>query len=143
VVRSRTFILTAVEAVGMLREVLTAVCIAEVLAPATLIEYAGRVSLDNAEECEWRSWVVPVARLEGAVILWSMWRSAGTYSAFKRFLGLLGLLLFAFPRAYVDYGSAVAFTGDTTPEWKPWVYRVTRLFGLLYVAVALRESRRD
>lgn len=125
----------------MLRTLLTAICTVEVLAPAALIESAERVAIENPGECEWRSWVVPGARLEGVVILWLLWRSDGSYAALKRLLGLVGLLALLFPRAYVDYGSGVAYTGSSSPEWKPWVYTGTRLVGLLYVLVALDELR--
>jgi len=125
----------------MLREVLTPVCVAEVLAPAALIDAVERVAVENPEACEWRSWVVPGARLEGVALLWLLWRSDESYAALKRFLGLVGLLALLFPRAYVDYGSGLAYTRTSTPEWKPWVYTGTRLVGLLYVLVALSDRR--
>lgn len=126
----------------MLRAILTAVCTVEVVAPKTLIDTAERLALDNPEECDWRSWVLPGARLEGLLILWSMWRSDASYASFKRFLGVIGVLALLFPRAYVDYGSSLAYTGDSTPEWKPWVYTGTRIVGLLYVLIAVGELRR-
>lgn len=98
--------------------------------------------MENPEACEWRSWVVPGARLEGLLFLVMLWRSDASYASFKRLLGLIGLLAFLFPRAYVDYGSRAAYTSSSTPEWRPWVYPGTRLVGLLYVLVALRELRR-
>lgn len=125
----------------MLRELLSPVCAVELLAPATLIESAERVALENPEACERRSWVVPGARLEGLVVLWLLWRSDESYAAFKRFLGLVGVLVLLFPRAYVEYGSGVAYTETSSPEWRPWVYTGTRLVGLLYVLVALDELR--
>jgi len=127
----------------MLRTALTAVCTVEVLAPEALIESAERVALENPGECDWRPWVVPGARIEGVVFLWAMWHSDESYSAFKRFLGLVGLLALLFPRAYVEYGSGLAYTESSSPEWKQWVYPGTRLVGLLYVVVALDELRCD
>ncbi|QIO25285.1 hypothetical protein [Haloarcula sp. JP-L23] len=127
----------------MLRKVLTVVGAVEVLAPGTLLESAERIALENSGECDWRSWVVPSARLEGVIILWLVWRSEESYSAFKRFLGLIGLLALFFPRTYVEYGSDLAYTEPTSPEWKPWVYTGTRVVGLLYVIIALNEFRSD
>ena len=127
----------------MLRKVLSAICAGMVLAPATLIEAAERVALENPEACDRRSWVVPGARLEGGVFLGLLWWSEDSYSAFKKFLGLIGLLVLFFPRAYVNYGSAVAYTETSSPEWKPWVYTGTRLVGVVYVITALRELRHD
>lgn len=125
----------------VLRNLLTAVCTIEVLAPEALITAAERLALDNPDDCDWRSWVTPGARLEGVVFLALMWRSDASYSAFKKFLGLVGILALLYPRTYVDYGGHVAYTTESTPEWRPWVYPGTRLVGLLYVVVALNELR--
>ncbi|SDY93441.1 hypothetical protein [Halopenitus persicus] len=125
----------------MLRPLLTTICTIEVLVPETLITTAERLALDNPSGCDWRSWVIPGARLEGLVFLGMMWRSEESYSTFKKFLGLIGLLALLYPRTYVDYGGEVAYTNESTPEWKPWVYTGTRLVGLLYVLIALNELR--
>ena len=125
----------------MLRKVLTTICTVEVLAPEVLITSAELLALSNPDECDWRSWVTPGARLEGLVFLGMMWRSDTSYSMFKKFLGLIGLLALLYPRTYVDYGGKVAYTTESTPEWKPWVYPGTRLVGLLYVLIALKELR--
>lgn len=84
--------------------------------------------------------MTPGARLEGLIFLGMTWRSNTSYSAFKKFLGLIGLVAFLYPRTYVDYGAQIAYTDASTPKWKPWVYPGTRLVGLLYVIIAL-ESR--
>lgn len=127
----------------MLRTLLTTVCTIEVLAPEALISTAERLALDNPGDCEWQSWVTPGARLEGLVFLGMMWRSEESYSEFKKFLGLIGLLALLYPRTYVDYGAKVAYTTESTPEWKPWVYTGTRLVGLLYVLISLNELRSE
>ncbi|GAB7095217.1 hypothetical protein JCM30237_23700 [Halolamina litorea] len=125
----------------MLRKLLTAVCTVEVVAPAALVRNAERLAMENPDECEWRSWVMPGARLEGLLFLVAMWRSDVSYARFKRFLGLVGLLALLFPRAYIDYGTRMAYTSTSTPKWRPWVYVGTRLVGLVYVLVALDELR--
>ncbi|SFR97687.1 hypothetical protein SAMN05216559_1898 [Halomicrobium zhouii] len=127
----------------MLRPLFTTICTIEVLAPEALITTAERLALDNSEDCDWRPWVTPGARLEGLVFLAVMWRSNESYSAFKKFLGLVGLLALLYPRAYVNYGGKVAYTTGSTPEWKPWVYTGTRLVGLLYVLISLDELRSE
>jgi hypothetical protein len=123
----------------MLRQILTAVTVVEALSPEKLIDAAERIALENPAECEHLSWVVPGARLEGVLILLAMWRSEASYSAFRKFLGVIGLLALLFPRAYVEYGSGLAYVDATTCEWKPWVYPGTRVVGFLYVVVALTE----
>lgn len=137
-----TFITPATQDPPMLRALLTAVAAVELLAPRALIDRAERLALDNPEECEWRSWVVPVARLEGFAFLVLMWRSDASYATFKKLLGAIGIAALVYPRAYVDLGGTLAYTDDTVPEWKPWVYPGTRFVGLVYVLVAVRDLRR-
>ena len=89
-----------------------------------------------------KSWVVPGARLEGLVFLVLMWRSNTSYSRFKQFLGVIGILALLYSRTYIDYAAEIAYTDATTCEWKSWVYPGTRLVGLLYVGIALTETKR-
>lgn len=125
----------------MLRSILTTVGIVELLTPEALIDAAERIALENPDECELRPWVLPGARVEGLTFLVLMWRSDETYSAFKKYLGLFGLLALLFPRTYVDSGSKLAYTDATDPDWRPWVYPGTRAVGLLYLLVAIDELR--
>ena len=126
----------------MLRKFLTTICAVEVLTPEALINTAEQIALENPDECELQSWVLPGARFEGAAFLILMWRSNASYSSFKKFLGGIGLLALLFPRSYVEYGARLAYRDASTCEWKPWVYTGTRLVGLLYVLVALGELRK-
>lgn len=127
----------------MIRKILTPVAVAEVISPGKLIDAAERIALDNPAEGELRSWVLPGARLEGLVFLVLMWRSDASYAAFKKLLGVIGVLALLYPRAYVDYGAELAYVDAAGCEWKPWVYPGTRLVGLLYVLIALGELARD
>jgi hypothetical protein len=125
----------------MLRKILTTVTIIEALSPEKLIDAAEQIALDNPKECELRSWVIPGARLEGLLFLGCMWRSDTSYSAFKKFLGVIGLLALLYPRSYIEYGSKVAYVDASNCEWKPWVYPGTRVVGFLYVIITLNELR--
>lgn len=125
----------------MLRELLSVICSVEVLAPEALIRMAERRALKNPDGCRWRSWVTPGARLEGLGFLVAMWRSEESYAAFKQFLGLIGLLAFLYPHRYVGYGARFAYTADSNPQWKPWVYTGPRVVGLIYLLIALDELR--
>jgi hypothetical protein len=127
----------------MLRLLLSAIGIIELLSPNALIDRAEELALENPDDCELRPWIIPGARVEGLIFLVSMWRSDRSYSSFKQFLGVIGLLALVFPRAYVDYGAKLAYADPSNCRWKPWVYFGTRLVGLLYVIIALDELRND
>lgn len=84
---------------------------------------------------------VPGARVEGIDFPFLVWRSEASYSAFKRFPGVIDLLALISPRTYVDYSAELAYTDARSCNWKPWAYPATRLVGLLYVLIALGELR--
>ena len=127
----------------MLREILTMIGVVELLTPEAFVDTAEQIALDNPDECELQSWVITGARVEGLLFLLLMWRSDVSYSRFKKFLGIIGILALVFPRAYVDYGAELAYTDANNCNWKPWVYHGTRLVGLLYVLIAINELRND
>lgn len=126
----------------MLREMITPLALMELADPEALVDAAERIALEDAGGCERRPWVENAARVEGAVLLYVMWHSDESYSAFKRFLGLVGVPALVSPRRYLDAATTLAYADADACEWKPWVYRATRLTGLLYVLLALRERRR-
>ncbi|WP_266082236.1 hypothetical protein [Haladaptatus caseinilyticus] len=126
----------------MLREVLSLIGVIELLTPEALIDRAEHVALDNPGDCELKLWVVPGTRVEGLALLILMWRSDASYSAFKRFLGIIGILALMYPHEYVSYGAKLAYTDASKCKWKPWVYLGTLLVGLLYVLIALGELRK-
>ena len=57
----------------MLRMLLSVIGIIELLSPEALVNRAEQLALANPDECELRSWVVPGVRIEGLLILVSMW----------------------------------------------------------------------
>lgn len=127
----------------MLRELFTAICTVELLAPRRLINAAEALALEDPSASELRSWVLPGARLEGLLFLVLLWRSDRSYSQFKKLLGAVGLLAFLRPRAYVNYGAKAAYRDASAVEWRPWVYTGTRLVGFLYLLVGVRELRKS
>ena len=126
----------------MLRTFLLAVGLVEILTPESLLESAERIALENPEECARRSWVVPFARAEGVFFVWLAGRGGDSYSTFKTFLGIVGLVALLFPRVFVDHAAEIAYIDAGRCEWKAWCYPVTRLVGILYVLVALDELRK-
>lgn len=126
----------------MFRRLLAAVGVLEILAPEALVDAGERVAAERPDAPERKSWVVPVARAQGVVYLFLAWRSEAAYSAFKTFLGVLGVVLTLFPRRFVDGATAVAYQNSEGIEWKPWTYSLARVLGPVYVLVGLRELRK-
>jgi len=68
-----------------------------------------------------------------ATIYWSM--------LIRIALVVFGVLELFFPRQLIDYMMDVTTTGETTYEFKPWVYKVARLEGLALILVAVRLGK--
>ena len=68
-----------------------------------------------------------------ATIYWSM--------LIRIALVVFGVLELFFPRQLIDYMMDVTTTGETTYEFKPWVYKVARLEGLALVLIAVRLGK--
>lgn len=126
----------------MLRTILAAIGCIELLAPEKLIDRAEKLALENPDECNLKSWVVPVARGEGLFFVLLAWRGDASYDAFKKFLGVIGVLALLYPRLSVDYAADIAYTDSQQCKWKSWCYPLTRLVGFLYVCIALNELRK-
>ncbi|WP_436924885.1 hypothetical protein [Halosimplex amylolyticum] len=56
-------------------------------------------------------------------------------------LAVFGVLELFFPRQLIDYMMDVTTMGETTYEFKPWVYKVARLEGLAFVLIAVWLSK--
>lgn len=70
------------------------------------------------------------------------WRGDTPYDAFKKFLGIIGVLAVLYPRLFIDYAADIAYTDSEQCDWKPWCHPCTRVLGLLYVVITLNEFRK-
>ncbi|WP_331234775.1 hypothetical protein [Natronorarus salvus] len=120
----------------MFRKLLVLTGLVEVLAPEGFIGIVHRYACESPEDCELESWVVPAARAEGLCYLYMGLRGEWSYRAFRRFLGLLGLLALFSPRLTIRSVTRLAYADPDGCEWKPWVYPLARLFGAVYLLLA-------
>lgn len=111
----------------------------EALFPRGVIELGERIAFRDRGESVLRSWVVPVARLEG--LLWILFARRG--GSIDTFLGVVGLPLVLAPKRVVDAMLALVYEDSDTIELASWVVPVTRVLGLAYVAVGWRSVGRS
>ncbi|WP_380674848.1 hypothetical protein [Salinigranum sp. GCM10025319] len=123
----------------MAHRTLALVGLLEALFPRGVIELGERLAFRDRGESVLRSWVVPVARLEG--LLWVLAARRG--SGAGPFLGVAGLPLVLAPKRTVDAMLSLVYKNSDTIELAPWVVPVTRVLGLVYVAVGWRSMRRS
>ena len=58
-------------------------------------------------------------------------------------LGVFGLIELLFPRKVVQYIMDITAVGETTYEFKSWVYKLARLEGLIFIFVALWSGKNE
>ena len=126
----------------MLRKLLAAGGVAEILFPERVVDASERFTAANPDAPERKSWVVPSARAEGVFFLFLAWRSDATYSLFKRLLAVVGVVVTLFPRQFVDTMASVAYENPDEIEWEPWTDTLARVVGPVLVLVGAREWQR-
>ena len=126
----------------MLERLLSVFGLLELVAPDWLVERSAAAAFESTDGCTLKSWVRPAIRVEGVAFVLLGLR--GRSPTFRRLLGLLGVPAVVAPRRFVEFGTRLAHDDAEACKWKPWVVPATRVLGLAYVLVALRElGRRD
>ncbi|WP_458208919.1 hypothetical protein [Haladaptatus sp. NG-SE-30] len=121
----------------MLERLLVVFGLIEIFAPDQLVDRSESLAFENMGDCTLKSWVRTAVRVEGVIFV--VLGVRGRSSAFRRWLGVLGLPALLMPRRYLAFSMNIAYENPTECEWKPWVVPLTRLLGLVYVLVSLRE----
>lgn len=121
----------------MIKPLLAALAVVELLAPERVIEFGERLALENPGEASLRSWVTPVARLEGLVVLAALARRPVLPGPLRSMLGWFGLLAVLSPKGFLDYWTDLVYEDTRVLAWKPWVVPATRAIGVCYVLLAL------
>ncbi len=127
----------------MLKGLLAALAVVELLAPKRFIEFWEPLALENPEACSLEPWVIPVARIEGVAFLLALVRPRAVSGVIRSGLGCFGLMAALSPEGYLDYWTPLVYEDAVRPEWKPWVVPATRAIGVLYVLIALFGRRSD
>jgi hypothetical protein len=111
----------------------------ELAFPRKVVELGERAAFENPGVSELRSWTIPVARAEGVASLALV--LCGDRSNFEvaPLLGLIGVPALFVPRRFVDASMRISYRDSAAIELKSWVVPFTRLLGLVYVLVAVRE----
>lgn len=111
----------------------------ELAFPRKVVEFGEALAFENPGESELRSWIIPAARAEGVAFLALMLRGGRSYSEAAPVLGLIGMPALLEPRRFVAAAMRISYRDSERIRLKSWVVPFTRLLGLVYLLVALRE----
>jgi hypothetical protein len=106
------------------------------LVPRQVIEYFEALAFENPEDARLRRWTTPLARLEGLVFL--LWKRDGGSDLLPAVLGVFGTAAALAPRRYLRWGLGMAYKNESDLRLRSGMVAVTRVLGLLYLALAVR-----
>lgn len=127
----------------MIREVLIAFGIVEVLVPRPIIDACERIGLENPEKARLRPGAAILARLEGALVVWLLARGRKQSPLASTVLGAVGVLAVVYPQPLVRFSQSFAYENPEDLELRRWVTPAARLLGALYLAVVVLSARRE
>ncbi|WP_293027152.1 hypothetical protein [Natronococcus sp.] len=127
----------------MLRPLFLAFAAVEILLPDRVIAWGERLAFENPETGRLRPWTLPLARLEGLVVVWLVRNRKAAWPGIKPLLVVFGLPAALQPRAFLTVALATAYENPDAIEPKPWVVPFTRALGACYLAVALWPGKSE
>lgn len=127
----------------MKRALATGFALLQIVVPEAIVDRAERLAFANPDAGRLRPWTIPIARLEGALVVWLLARGSGRSRSLRRTFAAAGIVAALAPRTTVESGLAVSYENAGELELKPWVVPATRLLGLLYVLLGLVPDRVD
>ena len=127
----------------MLRKLLLALGVVEIVAPRPVIAACERIGLENPEDAELRPWAIELARLEGLLVVWLLLRGRERAPVASAALALGGLVAVVVPRPVIRVSQAIAYENPTELELRPWVEPAARLLGVCYLMVVVSSGRVD
>lgn len=127
----------------MIRPLALGFCLLEIVAPRRLAEAGERIALENPGDGRLRSWTLPMARLEGLVVLWLLVRDDRSLADLRLPLGIFGVVMTLAPRGTLEFGLELAYENPDDLRVKSWVRLATRLLGACYLALGLLAGRAD
>jgi len=124
----------------MLRKLLLAFGIVEILKPQPIIDACERIGLENPEEARLRSSANAFARLEGFLFVWLLTRGRDRSPITSGALAATGLAAALYPRPLIRLSQAFAYENPEDLRLRSWVEPAARLLGLVYLLVVYLSS---
>jgi hypothetical protein len=119
----------------MIRKLLVAFGIAEVIAPKPIIDACERIGLKSPETARLRPRASLLARLEGAIVVWLLVRGRDRSPLASALLSGAGVLAVVRPDPLIGLCRSLAYENASELEHRQWVRPAARLLGVLYLLV--------
>lgn len=108
------------------------------LFPATFLKLMQESAIENPDAFTERGWLTPYVRIEGLVVAAVCLSGSRAYTLFMNYIGLMGVVMLAFPRQYVEFGNRMGYDGSDSFEWKPRYLPRIRAIGAFLIFLAFR-----
>lgn len=127
----------------MLRKLLIAFGLFEIVKPRPVIDACERIGLANPEAAQLRPSALWWTRLEGVVVVWLLVRGRGGSTVVTLLVGLTGIVLALLPRPAITVSQELVYENTDELELQPWIVPAARLLGVCYLLVIALSWRRD
>ncbi|QLK24592.1 hypothetical protein HYG81_10690 [Natrinema zhouii] len=127
----------------MLRRLLIAFGLIEIITPEPIIRLCERIGLRNPAATQRRPLALTGARVEGLLFVWLLVRGREGSTLVTAGLGLAGLALVLVPRPIIRLSQHLVYVNTDDLELRPWVEPAARLLGVLYLTVTLLSRSTD
>ena len=128
----------------MIRELLIAFGIVEIIVPKPIIDACERIGLENPDEARLRPQAALLARLEGILVVWLLGGGRRRSPLASAVLGTAGVLAVLYPKPLIRFSQSFAYENPAELELRRWVTPAVRLLGALYLLVVfLSWSKTD
>lgn len=127
----------------MIRKLLVAFGIFEIAWPRPVIDACERIGLKNPREARLRDRAIELARLEGIVVVYLLYRRGRGSRPVAALLALVGAFALLVPRPLIRLTQRVAYENADELELQRWVTPAARALGACYLLVAFLGWRGD
>ncbi|WP_152421714.1 hypothetical protein [Halogeometricum pallidum] len=111
------------------------------LFPAKFLAVMQDLAVENPDDFVERRWLTSYVRMEGLVTVLICLKGERAYSAYMKYLGIVGVTLLFFPRRYVEVGNRVAYEGSSPFEWKTGYLSRLRVCGAFFIFLSLQALK--
>lgn len=120
----------------MIRKLLIAFGIFEIVRPRPVIDACERIGLQNPNEAQLRAQAIQLARLEGIVVVYLLYRRRRGSRSVAVLLALVGAFAILTPHPLIRLTQRIAYENADELELQRWVTPATRALGACYLLVA-------
>jgi hypothetical protein len=111
------------------------------LFPVKFLMAFENLAAKNPDKFHAKRWLVPYVRTEGLLVALLCLAGGRAYALVMKFIGVVGVIQFLFPKQYVEFGFRLAYEQPDMFEWKRGFLPAVRVIGAFCILLAFRALK--